>query len=326
MAIKINLNTRILFFILIFAVLNVMSGCSNNAIDIVKNGTLSIDKSTTVGNALENYVYFSKITWNSFEDSQKRRIVEFVGYLNIEKIIKEKYADRNDCDDMNKYLLSLAKSNKIDFSRLAFVKILFFINADMHGFTVGSSAIIFANKDAYCPLNIIKTIYVNEVLKCVLDSLDSKYIDYQKNNLNSRFNTNYSNFIEAKKNDILGLYSEIKHIPNVACVPEVNINYITQNKANIDVVIKGTACFGVPLVKFENIDIKINPVMDISSNSKNGIRIEGLGQFSYKHPKRNYTLKYDIKFILFQKLDSKFMIMHIGIGDMYQGDLGHVME
>jgi len=53
--------------------------------DIVKNGALKIDPSVTVGNALNGYKYFGHTTWESFEDSQKRRTVEFVGIFDYDK-------------------------------------------------------------------------------------------------------------------------------------------------------------------------------------------------------------------------------------------------
>ena len=53
--------------------------------DIVKNGVLNIDPSVTVGDALNGYKYFGHTDWKSFEDSQKRRIVEFNGIFDYDK-------------------------------------------------------------------------------------------------------------------------------------------------------------------------------------------------------------------------------------------------
>lgn len=52
----------------------VISGCSSNPEDVVKSGTLQIDSSVTVGDALNGYQYFDDREWKSFEDSQKRQI------------------------------------------------------------------------------------------------------------------------------------------------------------------------------------------------------------------------------------------------------------
>jgi len=52
-----------------------LNGCSSD-IDIVKNGTLKIDNSLTVGEAFDNYKYFSSTSWKTFKTSNGRKVVE----------------------------------------------------------------------------------------------------------------------------------------------------------------------------------------------------------------------------------------------------------
>ena len=58
-------------------------------VDMVKNGYLELDKSTTVGNALDNYSYFQSVEWKSFETEQKRIIVQFAGELDQVKMAQK---------------------------------------------------------------------------------------------------------------------------------------------------------------------------------------------------------------------------------------------
>ncbi|MDL2313817.1 hypothetical protein LJC36_02425 [Desulfovibrio sp. OttesenSCG-928-C14] len=73
---------RILFPMLLL-LLFVLPGCNGSDIDIVKNGKLSLDKSVTVGNVIDNYQYFSSTKWSEFEDKNKRRIVQVEGTISV---------------------------------------------------------------------------------------------------------------------------------------------------------------------------------------------------------------------------------------------------
>ncbi len=58
-------------------------------VETVKEGYLAFDESTTVGNVLDNYGYITSANWSSFEDQQKRKIVQFEGALDQIKIAQE---------------------------------------------------------------------------------------------------------------------------------------------------------------------------------------------------------------------------------------------
>ncbi len=60
-------------------------GCSAGPVDAVRNGTLNIDPSVTVGDAFNGYKYFGKKEWKAFKDTQNRQIVEFRGKIDIDK-------------------------------------------------------------------------------------------------------------------------------------------------------------------------------------------------------------------------------------------------
>src|SRR5262249_47942828 len=58
-------------------------------VSFVKNSYLPrIDKTITVGDALDTYKYFSRTEWKSHTTDQGRNIVEFVGIFNKKKIIE----------------------------------------------------------------------------------------------------------------------------------------------------------------------------------------------------------------------------------------------
>ena len=71
---------------------SMIAGCSDvSDVSVVKNGTLSFDKSITVGDAFDKYSYFTSTSWEDFETSNGRKIVEVIGiftdeYLKIMKV------------------------------------------------------------------------------------------------------------------------------------------------------------------------------------------------------------------------------------------------
>jgi len=78
--------------ILLIGILIVILGgvywfATDDPIDFVKTGTLDLDDSVTVGDALDGYQYFGRTEWSYFETSQKRRIVEFKGYYDHDKFV-----------------------------------------------------------------------------------------------------------------------------------------------------------------------------------------------------------------------------------------------
>jgi len=72
----------------------IITGCSkSDPVQMVKSGTLEVDKSVTVGNALDGYKYFADKKWTSFEDDQKRTIVQFEATFAQEKYVNLKVED-----------------------------------------------------------------------------------------------------------------------------------------------------------------------------------------------------------------------------------------
>lgn len=62
----------------------VFLGCESSPVDLVKNGTLNLDPSTTVGNAFRGYQGFMERKWRFFKDRQGRKIVEFSAKLKLD--------------------------------------------------------------------------------------------------------------------------------------------------------------------------------------------------------------------------------------------------
>lgn len=70
----------------VFLLLVILGACSNSSdIDLVKNGVLDLDKSLTVGEAFENYKYFTEVSWEAFKTENGRRVVQVTGTLDLEK-------------------------------------------------------------------------------------------------------------------------------------------------------------------------------------------------------------------------------------------------
>lgn len=71
-------NMKLIFLSLVIVF---VASCSVEPVDVVKEGTLNFDESVTIGAALDGYKYFEKSTWETFETSQGRTIVEFTGVM-----------------------------------------------------------------------------------------------------------------------------------------------------------------------------------------------------------------------------------------------------
>jgi len=54
-------------------------------LDLVKNGTLAMDKSLTVGKAIDNYKYFKNTEWKLVTTDNGKKIVEAVGNIDTGK-------------------------------------------------------------------------------------------------------------------------------------------------------------------------------------------------------------------------------------------------
>jgi hypothetical protein len=64
-----------------------LTGCGNTS--MVKDGILDIDKSITIGEAFDRYEYLEDITWDSFEATNGRDIVEVRGNFSKELIAEK---------------------------------------------------------------------------------------------------------------------------------------------------------------------------------------------------------------------------------------------
>lgn len=56
-------------------------GC-NSKINTIKDGTLELDNSITIGDAIDNYKHFSNVKWSNFTTDNKREVVEVYAVLD----------------------------------------------------------------------------------------------------------------------------------------------------------------------------------------------------------------------------------------------------
>lgn len=68
-----------------FAVVWLTTGCSENKVAMVKNGTLQFDKSLTVGQAIDNYKYFKKTKWETLTTENGKKVVQVTGQIALDK-------------------------------------------------------------------------------------------------------------------------------------------------------------------------------------------------------------------------------------------------
>jgi hypothetical protein len=75
---------NITHLILIIVTTLILTACGGDPKGTVKNGVLEFDTSVTVGDALDGYDYFKSTSWDTFETSQGRTVVEFNGVMNLD--------------------------------------------------------------------------------------------------------------------------------------------------------------------------------------------------------------------------------------------------
>ncbi len=185
--------------IFLFLITPIFSGEKN--IDIVKSGSLKIDSSVTVGNALDNYKYFSSTSWKEFEDSQKRMVVEFNGKIPLDTII-DNIANGRDKEVENRFLLKYP-----EFKSGAIVRIQFLIDASRKSFSVGYSCIEINGKQR-CEgdLDNIKDIYVNKFVSCVKVFGSMMFNEVRNQVLEDERSASLKKFVEQNKKAFIGKY------------------------------------------------------------------------------------------------------------------------
>lgn len=63
-----------------------LAACTgHNDISLVKDGLLDLDKSLTVGKAIDNYSYFKSTKWKLLTTENGRKVVQVTGNFNVTK-------------------------------------------------------------------------------------------------------------------------------------------------------------------------------------------------------------------------------------------------
>jgi hypothetical protein len=86
------------------------------SVKAVKSGTLAIDKSVTVGNALDGYGYFANREWSTIKDSQNRKIVQFRGCLDYDKFVGAELQGTTLTEDMVKKAKAVFSQGKVELT------------------------------------------------------------------------------------------------------------------------------------------------------------------------------------------------------------------
>ncbi len=68
---------KLMFYSLVMSFILITTGCGSD-VDTVKDGYLPFDTSMTVGEAFDNYEWFTSTEWTSFETTQKRKTIKIV--------------------------------------------------------------------------------------------------------------------------------------------------------------------------------------------------------------------------------------------------------
>ncbi|KHK02899.1 hypothetical protein [Desulfovibrio sp. TomC] len=165
-------------------------------ISMVKKGTLVFDSTTTVGNALDNYQFFKTIKWSEFEDQQKRKVVEFVGIVDMPKSIDYVLNEKYDASTVSQ--LPIHKEILLDTQ----VKIQFLINTDNESFKLANAAIE-TEGDRFLKVDELLTqLYKNKPLYRIYDKVNSAY----SSDVSQIFTKINSEKLEAAKKQFFAQY------------------------------------------------------------------------------------------------------------------------
>ena len=103
------MKNKIISILLLFMAGIICISCDGGDINLVKNGAMNFDKSTTIGKVFSSYPYFSNREWKSFEDTQGRKIVEFTADVNFEGLMGEENVER---------LKTMDNDDQLEFSKV----------------------------------------------------------------------------------------------------------------------------------------------------------------------------------------------------------------
>lgn len=77
------------YVLVLFSALSLCTACDKlgggGEVAMVKNGTLELDKSLTVGKAIDNYKYFKKTKWELVTTDNGRKVVTVTAAMDTEK-------------------------------------------------------------------------------------------------------------------------------------------------------------------------------------------------------------------------------------------------
>lgn len=124
-------------------------------VNLVKNGTLAVDTSITVGNAFDNYKYFDKTKWTDLKTANGRKIVQFEGLFNDE-LSKKIFGDNDEIKNPTVVVQFKVNSNNDTFD-------IYAIAMKATSKTVGNKTIDIhmTQQEVYA---FLKQIYDNELL------------------------------------------------------------------------------------------------------------------------------------------------------------------
>lgn len=117
---------KTLFIITITTML--ISGCdkiksfTSSDVSLVKDGVLEMDKSLTVGKAIDNYKYFKKTQWKAVKTENGKRIVTVDCSVDVDKQTDMKNSDIKSADMKFEFKINQDNTFEVGWCGLSFEK------------------------------------------------------------------------------------------------------------------------------------------------------------------------------------------------------------
>lgn len=139
---------------MVFVMFLALVGCDKfgGDVSLVKGGALELDKSTTIGQALDGNKFFKSKTWSAVKDEQGRRIVRFTG-----EFIRNTPDDHKSANMVLDFLINADNTYQYAGYRFNYVTNGESQNAGMWS-TVDAIRLIYANQSNLCDVyeNFVK--------------------------------------------------------------------------------------------------------------------------------------------------------------------------
>ncbi len=172
------------FFLMMILTVFLIAGCESSEVSLIKEATLGLDNTVTIGNALESYQNFKNGQWESFETERGAKVVSFTAnYVNSALANDLLELNNSQASDNLSPFISQALTHELDKRKFNVkFEVQFTISADGKNFEVTYTGYDINSKSIKLTTQwAIERIYRNDpAIQFARDSEEFKELNYLK--------------------------------------------------------------------------------------------------------------------------------------------------